>query len=191
VGNGLHYENGERSKHICIGEVSDGTSGRISPPIISNLSINPLILVPPEPAVIEEETNIFLTSTNLDDDEDDFSRAIGTKWDDESPSPSPTSNSNPISDAERHVAMMEAMNGQFKLLVRRFLEVEGIPLISTEGDSWLDVVANISWEAAELIKPEPSEGKEMDPWSYIKVKCVASGTPTQRYCHFFPFRYFV
>jgi 1-phosphatidylinositol-3-phosphate 5-kinase len=187
----LHYENGERSKHIRIGEVPDGTSGRISPPIISNLSINLSIFVPPEPVVREEEKYISLTSTNLEDDEDDFGGAIGTKWEDESPSPSPTSNSNPISDGERHLAMMEAMNGQFKLLVRRFLEVEGIPLISTEGDSWLDVVANISWEAAELIKPEPGEGKEMDPWSYIKVKCVASGTPTQRYCHLFRFHYFV
>lgn len=187
----MHYENGERTKHIRIGEEPSETSGRISPPIISNLSINPLILVPPEPAVREEEKDISLTSTNLEDDEDDFGGAIGTKWEDESPSPSPTSNSSPISCGGREVAMMEAMNGQFKLLVKRFLEVEGIPLISTEGDSWLDVVANISWEAAELIKPEPSEGKEMDPWSYIKVKCVASGTPTQRYCHFFPFCYFV
>ncbi|KAJ3687908.1 hypothetical protein LUZ61_017072 [Rhynchospora tenuis] len=174
-GSGLHYENGERSEHVHI--EPGGTSGRISPPIISNISINPAILIPPEPAV-KEEKEFSLTSTNLEEDDDDFGAAIGTKWEDESPSPSPTGNSNPSSDGERQVAMMEAMNGQFKLLVRRFLEVEGIP-ISTEGDCWLDVVANISWEAAQLIKPEAGEGKEMDPWSYVKVKCVASGTRNQ------------
>ncbi|KAF3336726.1 putative 1-phosphatidylinositol-3-phosphate 5-kinase FAB1D isoform X1 [Carex littledalei] len=180
IRNSLHYENGTNgTEHIRIGEEPGGFSGRISPPIISNISINPSILVPPDPAVREEEKGISLTSMNLEEDEDDFGGEIGTKWEDESPSPSPTSNSNPISDGERQVAMKEAMNGQFKLLVRRFLEVEGIPLISNEGDSWLDVVANISWEAAELIRPEPSEGKEMDPWSYVKVKCVASGTPNQ------------
>ncbi|XP_078163084.1 1-phosphatidylinositol-3-phosphate 5-kinase FAB1A-like isoform X1 [Carex rostrata] len=135
VRNSLRYENG--TEHIHIGEEPGGTSGRTSPPIVSNVSINPSILVPPDPAVREEKFG------------------------------------------ERQVAMMEAINGQFKLLMRRFLEVEGIQLISSEGDSWLDVVTNISWEAAELIRPEPSEGKEMDPLSYVKVKCVASGTPRQ------------
>jgi 1-phosphatidylinositol-3-phosphate 5-kinase len=150
VGNSLHYE---------------------------NLIINPSILVPPGPAVQEEEKDASLTRTNFEDDEDDVGGVVGTTCKDESTSPSPTSTSNSISDVKRH----------FKLLVRRFLKDEGNPLVLTEGDSWLDVVANISWEAAELIKPEPSEGKEMDPWSYIKVKCVASGTPTERYCHFFSF----
>ena len=140
----MHYENGTNgTEHIRIGEEPGGPSGRISPPILSNISINLLILVPPDPAVREEEKDISLTSMNLEEDEDDFGGEIGTKWEDESPSPSPTSNSNPISDGERQVAMKEAMNGQFKLLVRRFLEVEGIPLIANEGNSWLDVVANI------------------------------------------------
>jgi 1-phosphatidylinositol-3-phosphate 5-kinase len=77
--------------------------------------------------------------------------------------------------------MLEAMNGQLKILVSRFLASAGIPSSNEEGsDSWLEIVTSLSWEAALLIKPDGSMGKEMDPVSYIKVKCVASGTRRQR-----------
>jgi 1-phosphatidylinositol-3-phosphate 5-kinase len=77
--------------------------------------------------------------------------------------------------------MLEAMNGQLKILVSRFLASAGIPSSNEEGsDSWLEIVTSLSWEAALLIKPDGSMGKEMDPGSYIKVKCVASGTRRQR-----------
>uniref|UniRef100_A0A453DLQ6 1-phosphatidylinositol-3-phosphate 5-kinase n=1 Tax=Aegilops tauschii subsp. strangulata TaxID=200361 RepID=A0A453DLQ6_AEGTS len=47
------------------------------------------------------------------------------------------------------------------------------------GESWLDIVTALSWEAALLIKPDGKAGNEMDPGSYIKVKRIASGTRRQ------------
>ena len=80
--------------------------------------------------------------------------------------------------------MLEAMNGQLKILVSRFLASAGIASSNEEGsDSWLDIVTSLSWEAALVIKPDvgTAVGNQMDPSSYIKVKCLASGTPRQWY----------
>ncbi|WVZ87800.1 hypothetical protein U9M48_034382 [Paspalum notatum var. saurae] len=94
---------------------------------------------------------------------------------------------------DRQKAMVKAMNGQLKMLAARFLESAGISSNFPQaqgrreagGDNtccccWLDIVTSLSWEAALLIRPDYGTlGKEMDPSSYIKVKCVASGTPRQ------------
>ncbi|GJN01223.1 hypothetical protein PR202_ga18470 [Eleusine coracana subsp. coracana] len=116
------------------------------------------IWIPPEAADI------------LDDDEFDDGRSWG-----QFPN---------IHREERQNAMLKAMNGQLKILAARFLASVGISLPQGEGEderssSWLDIVASLSWEAALLIKPDSGVGKDMDPASYIKVKCVPSGTRRQ------------
>ncbi|TVU16724.1 hypothetical protein EJB05_40301 [Eragrostis curvula] len=81
---------------------------------------------------------------------------------------------------ERHNAMLQAMNGQLRILAARFLASAGISFpLHDDDSSWLDIVTSLSWEAALLIKPDGAVGEEMDPGSYIKVKCVASGTRRQ------------
>nr|CAB3488776.1 unnamed protein product [Digitaria exilis] len=76
---------------------------------------------------------------------------------------------------ERQKAMVRAMNGQLKMLAARFLEsAGGIPA------GWLDIVTSLSWEAALVIRPDDgASGNDMDPSSYVKVKCLASGTRRQ------------
>jgi len=87
---------------------------------------------------------------------------------------------------ERQEAMLKAMNGQLRMLAARFLKSAGIGIDTTSNSNsccWLDIVTSLSWEAALVIKPDvgTAVGNQMDPSSYIKVKCLASGTPRQWY----------
>ncbi|KAL6659599.1 hypothetical protein ACP70R_003639 [Stipagrostis hirtigluma subsp. patula] len=168
-------------RSIKSGDDSDGaesTNGKSNDPGISSLE-NDSIWIPPEAADKEDETESFATSIAYDDD-DDYSDGI--KWGRSSfpatGDEDEASTSNPREEREK--AMLEAMNGQLKILVSRFLASAGISPSKGDGsESWLDIVTSLSWEAALLIKPDASMGKEMDPGSYIKVKCVASGTRQQ------------
>ncbi|XP_066352524.1 putative 1-phosphatidylinositol-3-phosphate 5-kinase FAB1D isoform X2 [Miscanthus floridulus] len=169
-------------RSIKSGDDSDGaesTNGRSSNTEISFLE-NDTIWIPPQAADKEDEAQSFATSIAYDDDDDDYSDGI--KWVQSSfPSPGKQHDASTSNHREeREKAMLEAMNGQLKILVSRFLASAGIASSNEEGsDSWLDIVTSLSWEAALLIKPDGSKGKEMDPGSYIKVKCVASGTRRQ------------
>ncbi|KAJ0961395.1 hypothetical protein J5N97_000431 [Dioscorea zingiberensis] len=157
------------------GDDSDGadvTSESGIPPFLFNIEADPLIWIPPEPEEGEVDTD---SVANIDDD-DDYSD--GTKWGQPASLSSfdEEHSSRHNHKEKRQKAMMEAMNGQFKILVSRFLASEGISVSDGEsGESWLDVVASLSWEAALLIKPDASHGQAMDPGSYVKVKCIASG----------------
>ncbi|KAK8450312.1 hypothetical protein SEVIR_6G004400v4 [Setaria viridis] len=154
------------------GDDSDGAeSTKGSDTEISRL-LNDTIWMPPEAADKEDEAESF--------DDDDYSDGI--KWGHSSfPSPGKEHDASPSNPREeREKAMLEAMNGQLKILVSRFLASAGISSSKEEGsDSWLDIVTSLSWEAALLIKPDGTMGKDMDPGSYIKVKCIASGTRRQ------------
>ncbi|TVU43798.1 hypothetical protein EJB05_10293, partial [Eragrostis curvula] len=161
------------------GDDSDGaesTNGRSN----SSTEVSDTIWIPPEAADKEDETESFARSIAYDDDDDDYSDGI--KWGQSSfPATADENQANTnIARLEREKAMLEAMNGQLKILVSRFLASAGIPSSKGEGsDDWLDIVTALSWEAALLIKPDASVGKEMDPGSYIKVKCIASGNRRQ------------
>ncbi|KAF8668280.1 hypothetical protein HU200_052335 [Digitaria exilis] len=163
-------------RSVKSGDDSDGaesTNGaKGSDTEISGL-LNDTIWIPPEAADKEDEAVSF-------DDDDDYSDGI--KWGQSSfPSPGKEHEASPSNPREeREKAMLEAMNGQLKILVSRFLASAGIS--SSDGEdsnSWLDIVTSLSWEAALLIKPDGTMGKDMDPGSYIKVKCIASGTRRQ------------
>ncbi|XP_078447091.1 putative 1-phosphatidylinositol-3-phosphate 5-kinase FAB1D isoform X2 [Wolffia australiana] len=75
-------------------------------------------------------------------------------------------------------ALMDAMKCRFKFLVSQFLAAEEVPTVEESGDSWLEVVSALSWEASQLIRPNLNDGNAMDPGLYIKVKCVACGSPS-------------
>ncbi|KAF3784719.1 putative 1-phosphatidylinositol-3-phosphate 5-kinase [Nymphaea thermarum] len=134
------------------------------------------IWFPPDPEDQEDEIGI---SVDNDDDDDDNYSASGGKWDESCSLSSlgKNGNSQRIKE-ERQKVMVEVMNGHFRALVGQLLMSEGIPN-GCGGASWLDIVTSLSWEAAILVKPEANEGREMDPGCYVKVKCIASGLPSQ------------
>lgn len=81
---------------------------------------------------------------------------------------------------ETQKAMEEVMNGKFKGLVDQLLKSVGVFSSGEDGNSWVDIVTSLSWEAATFVKPDAAEGKPMDPDGYVKFKCIASGFPRQR-----------
>ncbi|KAL6844252.1 hypothetical protein ACP4OV_025925 [Aristida adscensionis] len=162
--------NGDRSTHsvdewsVKSGDDSDGVDSTDA------------IWIPPEAADKEDEADHMDRYIDDDYDCDDDIRwgqsSISSNGDDSDPSPKHRE--------DRQKAMLKAMNGQLKILAGRFLASAGISFPEEEVlESWLDIVTSLSWEAALLIKPDGNVGKEMDPGSYVKVKCVASGTRRQ------------
>ncbi|KAK8582966.1 hypothetical protein V6N13_069732 [Hibiscus sabdariffa] len=70
------------------------------------------------------------------------------------------------------------IQGHFRALVSQLLLGEGIKFEDNAG-GWLDIVTAIAWQAATFVKPDTSRGGSMDPGHYVKVKCIASGTPSE------------
>ncbi|KAL4362654.1 hypothetical protein GQ457_04G009080 [Hibiscus cannabinus] len=72
------------------------------------------------------------------------------------------------------------IRGHFRALVSQLLLGEGIK-VGKEDDvgGWLDIITVIAWQAANFVKPDTSRGGSMDPGDYVKVKCIASGTPSE------------
>ncbi|OEL14943.1 putative 1-phosphatidylinositol-3-phosphate 5-kinase FAB1C [Dichanthelium oligosanthes] len=67
----------------------------------------------------------------------------------------------------------------FRALVAQLLKVEGISLASdNDSKSWLEIVSSLAWQAANYVKPDTKKGGSMDPGDYVKIKCIASGNPT-------------
>lgn len=72
------------------------------------------------------------------------------------------------------------VHGHFRALVSQLLQGEGIK-VGKENDveDWLDIVTTLAWQAANFVKPDTSRGGSMDPVDYVKVKCAASGSPSE------------
>jgi len=144
-------------------------------PLVSpSFDTDPLIWLPPEPANMEDDTD---TLANHDDDSD----SNDTRWGKSSLNLSFDKEIRKNSREDLlQKAMSEVMNGQFKILVSRFLAAEGFSLSDGGADNtWLDIVASLSWHAALLVKPDDNVGNAMDPGLYVKVKCIASGSCQQ------------
>ena len=175
---GLFNSTLEDFRSIIDGNESDEADNAVhnsNTSFLSTTETDPLIWLPPEPVDIEDD----MDSVANNDDDDECSD--GTKWGQSSSLSGFDVEGGSSFKEERQKAMMEAMNGQFKILVSRFLASEDINFSEGgHGEKWLDIVASLSWEAALLIKPEANEGRAMDPGSYVKVKCVASGARSQR-----------
>ncbi|KAF3628903.1 hypothetical protein FXO38_27975 [Capsicum annuum] len=48
------------------------------------------------------------------------------------------------------------------------------------ADDWLDIVTSLAWQAANYVKPDTSKEGSMDPVDYVKVKCIAPGSRSER-----------
>ncbi|KAL5846058.1 hypothetical protein ACOSQ3_009582 [Xanthoceras sorbifolium] len=80
---------------------------------------------------------------------------------------------------EKQRAMEEVISGKFKHIVNQLLVSVGVALPGKDGDSWVDIVTSLSWEAASSLKPDAVNGKVVDPNCYVKVKCIATGSRNQ------------
>ncbi|XAR52497.1 1-phosphatidylinositol-3-phosphate 5-kinase [Bertholletia excelsa] len=76
--------------------------------------------------------------------------------------------------------LRDVVQGHFRALVSQLLQGEGIKLDKAGGSGdWLDIITKVAWQAANFVRPDTSRGGSMDPGDYVKVKCVASGIPSQ------------
>ncbi|OVA12306.1 Chaperonin Cpn60/TCP-1 [Macleaya cordata] len=137
---------------------------------------DPLIWFPPEPEDLEDAIE---GSVANNDDDDEYIE--GTKWD----KPSSLSElGEELSGSsrfkeQRHRAMTEVMNGEFKSYVARLLTLAGISSSSEAGENWVDIITSLSWKAALLVKSEAIGGKTIDVEGFVKVKCIATGSRSQ------------
>lgn len=81
---------------------------------------------------------------------------------------------------EKQRAMDEVTSGKFKSIVRQLLKSVGVTPYRKDGESWVDIVTKLSWNAASFLKPGAIDGKALDLDSYVKVKCIATGSRSQR-----------
>ncbi|XP_044510763.1 putative 1-phosphatidylinositol-3-phosphate 5-kinase FAB1D isoform X2 [Mangifera indica] len=115
-----------------------------------------------------------------DDDDNDDGFGDGTKWG----KPSSLSDvreegSGKYKSKEKKQRAMEAvMSGKFKAIVNQLLKSVGVASSEKDGESWVEIVTLLSWEAASSLKPDAID-KAMDPNHYIKVKCIATGYRSQ------------
>lgn len=87
-----------------------------------------------------------------------------------------------ITDIAHKEGLRNAVLGHFRALVAQLLKGECIDLENDNGSkSWLEIVSSLAWLAAGYVRPDTKKGGSMDPTDYVKVKCLASGDPSDRY----------
>uniref|UniRef100_A0A6P6GA43 1-phosphatidylinositol-3-phosphate 5-kinase n=1 Tax=Ziziphus jujuba TaxID=326968 RepID=A0A6P6GA43_ZIZJJ len=132
---------------------------------------------PPEPEDPEDDLEGSVAFNDDDDDE----CGDGTQW-------GKPSSLTPVRDEgsrsyrfkeERQRAIEEVINGKFKTIVCQLLKSVGISSSGEDGQTWVDVVTSLSWEAASFLKPDAVGCKAVDPDGYVKVKCIATGVRSQ------------
>lgn len=70
----------------------------------------------------------------------------------------------------------------FQALVAQLLTGEAISLArDKESKGWHEIVSSLAWQAANFVKPDTKKGGSMDPSDYVKIKCIASGKPSERF----------
>lgn len=126
---------------------------------------------PPDDEYEDADNNFF---SYADDDDDEMGDLRGAF----SSSGSLMTNS-PRKDKqneEHQEPLITVVQGHFRALVSQLLQSE---FNSTE--KWLDIITSLAWQAANFVKPDTSRGGSMDPGDYVKIKCLASGNPIERY----------
>ncbi|KAG0550795.1 hypothetical protein BDA96_01G368200 [Sorghum bicolor] len=133
-----------------------------------------LFWLPPEP---EDEEDEMQTDLFDDDDDDDESVADVERCRIRSSSSfgSGEFRSRDRSGEEHKKVMKNVVDGHFRALISQLLEVENILLHEGDDMGWLEIVTSVSWEAANFLRPDTSQGGGMDPGGYVKVKCLACG----------------
>lgn len=140
---------------------------------------NDYFWIPPEPEDKEDEleTDLF-----VDDDDDDEPVSDGGRCYLQSSSSfgSGEFRSRDCSTEEHKKVMKNVVDGHFRALISQLLQVENITLEEGDDMGWLEIVTSVSWEAANFLRPDTSQGGGMDPGGYVKVKCLASGHRSER-----------
>lgn len=139
---------------------------------------NGLIWLPPEPEDEEDEREVFVSD---DDDDDDPGEDASGEWGYLRSSSFVVGElrNRDRSNEEHRRAMKRVVDGHFTALISQLLQAENFP--ASDHESWLDIITQLSWEAATLLKPDTSRGGGMDPGGYVKVKCIACGNRSERY----------
>lgn len=181
--NGIHQVEKTKDSSVGNGNCTKATNGNISE--INEKSdrdsfvdeMDAQVWVPPKAE--DEEDDVEGSVVNYDDDDEEF--GDGTKWAKSSSfsSPGEEGSGSYRFREEKEKAMDEVMNGKFKSLVGQLLNSVGVSCSGENGESWVDIVTSLSWEAASFVKPDATQGKPMDPDGYVKIKCVAAGSRDQ------------
>uniref|UniRef100_A0A0E0KES3 1-phosphatidylinositol-3-phosphate 5-kinase n=1 Tax=Oryza punctata TaxID=4537 RepID=A0A0E0KES3_ORYPU len=135
---------------------------------------NELFWFPPEPEDEEDEMEVGLFDDDDDDDEpvaDSEQRRIRSS----SSFGSGEFRNRDRSSEEHKKVMKNVVDGHFRALISQLLQVENISLHEGDETGWLEIVTSVSWEAANFLRPDTSQGGGMDPGGYVKVKCLACG----------------
>ena len=134
---------------------------------------------PPEPEDPQDHVEGGMGYNDDDDDDDEFDDS--TEWNTSS-SFSRSVNEASVSyriKEQKQRAMQQIMNGKFKVFIGHLLKFVGVASSGEDSENWVDIVSSLSWEAATFLKPVVN-GKAVDPEAHVKVKCIATGTRSQR-----------
>lgn len=138
---------------------------------------NGLLWLPPEPENEEDEKEVAL----FEDDEEEGATGEWGYLQSSNSFGSGEYRSRDKSSEEHKRAMKNVVEGHFRALIAQLLQVENLSVGDEDsGESWLDIVTSLSWEAATHLKPDTSKGGGMDPGGYVKVKCIACGRRSER-----------
>ncbi|XP_044475792.1 putative 1-phosphatidylinositol-3-phosphate 5-kinase FAB1D isoform X2 [Mangifera indica] len=193
----------DRSNNMTCGSLKDGSSGYdndimidveiLSASKVQELKVNVCEIISRshnnaceqemaaniwEPPEAEDPEDDIEGVVGYDDDDDEC--GDGTKWG----KPSSLSDlrdegSGKYKFKEKKQRAMEAvMSGKFKDIVNQLLKSVGISSCIKDGESWVNIVTSLSWEAASSLKPNAID-KVRDPNHFVKVKCIATGSRSQ------------
>ncbi|XP_073048299.1 1-phosphatidylinositol-3-phosphate 5-kinase FAB1B-like [Primulina eburnea] len=133
---------------------------------------NGVLWLPPEPEDEEDEREAVL----FDDDDDGDAAGEWGYLRSSSSFGSGEYRSRDKSNEEHKKVIKNVVDGHFRALIAQLLQVENLLTAEeTDGESWIEIITALSWEAATFLKPDMSKGGQMDPGGYVKVKCLASG----------------
>ncbi|KAF0899302.1 hypothetical protein E2562_015948 [Oryza meyeriana var. granulata] len=134
------------------------------------------IWLPPPPEDEGDDAELRLFGFNDEDDEaGDSGKLLGLG----SFSTNQIAGVHTITDIAHKEGLRNAVLGHFRALVAQLLKGECIDLENdNRSKSWLDIVSSLAWLAAGYVRPDTKKGGSMDPTDYVKVKCLASGDPS-------------
>ncbi|GJR02801.1 putative 1-phosphatidylinositol-3-phosphate 5-kinase FAB1C [Tanacetum coccineum] len=131
----------------------------------------------PNPLDFETNDHIWFPPPPDDENEDGDSNFFLYADDDDELGDSSGAFSSPRKDKlnEEHQEPLKiVVQGHFRALVSQLLQSE-----FNSTDKWLDIITSLAWQAANFVKPDTSRGGSMDPGDYVKIKCTASGSPSE------------
>ncbi|KAL8241859.1 hypothetical protein R6Q59_012161 [Mikania micrantha] len=128
---------------------------------------------PTDDANNDTDNNFFSYAAASDDDDDDCEIGDSNGEFSAKGSLMAVSSRKNKPNEEHQEPLRTVVQGHFRALVSQLLQSE---FNSTE--KWLDIITSLAWQAASFVKPDTCRGGSMDPSDYVKIKCIASGNPT-------------